>query len=160
MLQFDKHGLITPKEIIELSLVDFERIFVTERQERNHRQRIFDEYIRHNDRIRKEIGPILFQFVNGSFTTLKDKPKDIDVATFIDYQVYRRNEQAALDYMKDCKKVKEVDGFIVYRSYPGHPYFMQAQFSYDYWQDLFTLTRKNEEGKRFRKGLVKIQFNE
>ena len=47
-LQFDEHGLITPKEIIELSLVDFERIFVKERKEKAHRQKIFDEYLKHN----------------------------------------------------------------------------------------------------------------
>lgn len=39
-VQFDEYGLITPKEIIELSLVDFERIFIKERKERKHRQQI------------------------------------------------------------------------------------------------------------------------
>jgi len=93
-LQFDKHGLIIPKEIIELSLVDFEHIFVKERKEKVHRQAIFEEYVRHNEQIQKEIGPILFQFVNGSFTTLKNKPNDIDVVSFIDYRVYNKKVEA------------------------------------------------------------------
>lgn len=80
-IQFDKHGLITPKEIIELSLDDFERIFVKERKAKVHRQQIFNEYLRNNEQIQQEVGAILFQFVNGSFTTLKDKPNDIDVVS-------------------------------------------------------------------------------
>ena len=69
-VQFDEHGLITPKEIIALSLADFERIFVKERKEKKYRQQIFDEYLRHNDQIQREVGPILFQFVNGLFLVL------------------------------------------------------------------------------------------
>lgn len=159
-IKFDKHGLITPKEIIELSLADFERIFVKERTEKAHRQAIFEEYLRHNEQIKQEVGAILFQFINGSFTTFKDKPNDIDVVSFIDYRIYRKKEQAAIDYMNRCRGIKEVDGFIAFRSYPGHPYFMESQFKFDYWQDLFTLTKINREGNQFRKGVIKIEFYE
>ncbi len=100
-LQFDEHGLLTPKEIIELSLVDFEHIFVKERKGKIHRQQIFEQYLKHNQQIEKEIGNILFQFVNGSFTTLKIKPNDIDVVSFIDYRVFRKSEDKISPLMEN-----------------------------------------------------------
>lgn len=137
-LQFDEHGLITPKGIIELSLVDFERIFVTEREEKIHRQKIFEQYLRHNEQIQKEIGIISFQLVNGSFTTLKAKPNDIDVVSFIDYRVFSKNEEKISPLMEKWKIEGNVDGYIVARSYPGHPHFIFAQLTYEYWKDLFS----------------------
>ncbi len=159
-LQFDEHGLITPKKIIELSLVDFERIFVKERTETVHRQKIFEEYLRHNEQIQKEIGPILFQFLNGSFTTLKAKPNDIDVVSFIDYRVFRGQEQNISSLMEAWKAKGSVDGYISARSYPGHPHFILTQLNYEYWKDLFTQTKPNNENQRFLKGLIKINFYE
>jgi len=159
-LQFDKHGLITPKEIIELSLGDFERIFVRERKEKVHRQQIFDEYLRHNEQIQQEIGAILFQFVNGSFTTLKAKPNDIDVVSFIDYRIYRGKEKEIESFKDRKKKGDKVDGYIIVRSYPGHPQFILAQLQYEYWKDLFTQTKPNKKNKAFSKGLIKINFHE
>lgn len=158
-LQFDKHGLIIPKEIIELSLVDFEHIFVKERKEKVHRQAIFEEYVRHNEQIQKEIGPILFQFVNGSFTTLKNKPNDIDVVSFIDYRVYNKKVEAMENLLIQWKSKKLLDAYFAPRSYAGHPYFIQSQIALDHWIDLFTLTKKNENVGALPKGLIKINFH-
>jgi len=157
--QFDKHGLLTPKEIIELSLVDFERIFVKEQKKNAHRQKIFEEYLRHNKQIQKEIGPILFQFINGSFTTLKAKPNDIDVVSFIDYRVYHKYEAEILELETYFDEFKELDVHLIPRSYPGHTGFIEIQLMHDYWQALFSRTRK-VNGERLEKGLVKINFYE
>jgi len=157
--QFDKHGLITPKEIIELSLGDFERIFVKERTEKKHRQRIFKEYLQHNKQIQKEIGTILFQFVNGSFTTLKAKPNDIDVVSFIDYRIYRKKEEEILQLEEYFDKFDKLDIHIIPRSYPGHPGFIEIQLMYEYWKALFSRTREMNR-KRLSKGLIKINFYE
>lgn len=158
-LQFDEHGLITPKEIIELSLVDFERIFVKERKEKAHRQKIFEEYLRHNEQIQKEIGSILFQFVNGSFTTLKAKPNDIDVVSFIDYRIYNRKVEVMENLLTKWNSNKLLDAYFAPKSYGGHPYFIQSQIAFDYWIDLFTLTKKNENMGSLSKGLIKLNFN-
>lgn len=159
-IQFDEHGLITPKEIIALSLEDFERIFVKEQQEKVHRQKIFDQYLRHNEQIQKEIGAILFQFVNGSFTTLKTKPKDIDVVSFIDYRIYFRKETEVKLLKERFQENQKLDAYLIYRSYPGHPQFIHAQFMYEYWAALFRRTREDDFGNRHSKGLIKINFYE
>ena len=159
-IQFNEHELITPKEIITLSLDNFERIFVKEQQEKAHRQKIFDQYLQHNEQIQKEIGAILFQFVNGSFTTLKAKPRDIDVVSFIDYPIYRKHEEKISPILEKWKIEANIDGYIAARSYPGHPHFIYTQLNYEYWKDLFTQSKPNEKKDTFSKGLIKINFYE
>lgn len=159
-IEFDKHGLITPKEIIELSLADFERIFVKERTEKAHRQAIFEAYLKHNEQIKEEVGAILFQFVNGSFTTLKDKPKDIDVVSFIDYRIYNRRIKQMEHLLDEWEKNKLLDAFFAPRSYPGHLFFIQSQIALDYWKDLFSASKKTPILDRQPKGLIKINFYE
>lgn len=157
-IQFDKNGLITPKEIITLSLDDFERIFVKEQKETAHRQKIFDQYLLHNEQVQKEVGAILFQFVNGSFTTLKAKPKDIDVVSFIDYRIYFRKETEVKLLKERFQENQQLDAYLIYRSYPGHPQFIHAQLMYEYWAALFRRTREDDLGNRHSKGLIKINF--
>ncbi|MFK7933217.1 MAG: hypothetical protein AB8G22_06880 [Saprospiraceae bacterium] len=44
-IKFDKNGLITPAEIIEINLQELEQIFVTESEEVEHRRQIFEKYL-------------------------------------------------------------------------------------------------------------------
>ncbi|MFK7933218.1 MAG: hypothetical protein AB8G22_06885 [Saprospiraceae bacterium] len=106
----------------------------------------------------REIGKILFQFVNGSFTTLKAKPKDIDVVSFIDYRIYMKFEEQIIDLCNKWNEVEELDIAILPQSYPGHPLFIQAQLAYEFWTSLFSRTRQDENRKRLPKGLIKINY--
>jgi len=157
---FDENGLITPKTIIEVSLIDLEQIFVNERKDKVHRKKIFDQYLLHNEKIQQQIGNILFQFVNGSFTTLKEKPNDIDVVTFIDYRTFRSKERTINDLSESWDGIAEIDAYIIPKSYPGHPLFIQSQLMYEYWKTLFSRTREDNSGKRLEKGLLKVNLNE
>ena len=91
---------------------------------------------------------------------MKDKPNDIDVVSFIDYRVYGKCEEKISPLMEKWKIEGNVDGYIVARSYPGHPHFIFAQLTYEYWKDLFSQTEPNAKKEIFRKGLIKINFYE
>ena len=54
----------------------------------------------------------------------------------------------------------KVDGYIAARSYPGHPHFIITQLNYEYWKDLFTQTKPDDNNQHFRKGLIQINFHE
>ena len=159
-IQFDQNGLIIPKTIMDISLSDLEQIFVNERKEKIHRKKIFEQYLLHNEQIQQQVGDILFQFVNGSFTTLKEKPNDVDVVTFIDYRIFRSKEKAIDLLSKSWNGITEIDAYIIPKSYPGHPLFIQSQLMYEYWKTLFSRTREDDSGKRLEKGLLKINFHE
>lgn len=98
--------------------------------------------------------------MNGSFTTLKAKPNDIDVVSFIDYRIYRKNEERILEFEEYLNQSKALDIHIIPLSYPGHPGFIEIQLMYEYWKALFSRTREENFGRRIGKGLIKIDFYE
>jgi len=157
-ITFDEHGLIQPKEIIEISVEKLHHIFVEEREEKSYREKLFQRYLTYTASIEKNIGKILFQFVNGSFSTLKEKPKDIDLVSFIHYSDYKSKQAEIELFLSDWENVVEIDGFIAPFSYSGHPHFIESQLSYEYWKSLYSFTRKQENGQSLSKGLIKINF--
>jgi len=159
-IEFDKNGLIVPRKIIDLPYEDLERIFVLERKKSQYRAVLYNKYLQYLEDIQTKIGVITFQFINGSFVTLKKKPKDIDIVTFIDYRIYRQKEKEIESLLEKWDLIAEIDGYIVPRSYPGHPFFIQAQLTFEYWKELFSSTRRNKKGEKFQKGFLKITFNE
>jgi hypothetical protein len=80
MINFDVNGNIIPYEIIECSSGNLQENFTFN----GHREAIFAEYLTFCDVI-KSIGvEEFYQFIDGSFITQKEFPKDIDVVTFVD----------------------------------------------------------------------------
>ncbi len=155
---FDEHGFITPYEIVEISLKEFEEIFVNSREERHYRGDLFRNYLEYLEAIKNIIGQEFFQLVNGSFTTLKLKPKDIDFVTFVDYRVLRNCEDAVNALTESGKERFGLDGFFAPHSKPGHSYFMHAQLIFEYWRNLFSFTRSDDKGHFLPKGVIKMTF--
>lgn len=157
-MTFDNHGHITPYQIIEISLKEFEFFFVSSREEKNHRNKLFSAYLEYLAAIEKIVGPNFFQLINGSFTTLKLKPNDLDFVTFVDYQILSNCENAINLLSESGKEKYDLDGFFAPHSLPGHPYFINSQLLFEYWKNLFSFTRMNHEGNHLPKGLIKITF--
>jgi hypothetical protein len=86
MLQFDEKGHLIPYDIIELTLAEFEVFFVEGLEDRAHRRGLFDNYLRYLEALKAVVEAPFYQWVDGSFVTLKSSPKDIDVLTFIEYE--------------------------------------------------------------------------
>ena len=157
-MTFDKNGYLTPYEIIEISLDEFEEFFVLNLEDQTHRQKLFDSYQLFLDEIYDLIGNNFFQLINGSFTTQKLKPKDIDVVTFIDYKILNRFEDEIDHLSERSKKEFNLDAFFAPHCEPGHPYFIHAQLIFDYWKNFFSYSRKDKNGVHNPKGLFKIKF--
>lgn len=158
-LKFDDNGLLNAG-IYDLSIEELELIFVKEQKEKVHRNRLFQQYLLYINDIKNRVGTILFQFINGSFTTLKDKPNDIDIVTFLDYRIFRDAKEEVNYLAEKWDSIQEIDGYIIPKSYPGHPLFIQSQLTYEYWFELFSLSRSNESGAGKKKGFIKINFHE
>ena len=126
MIQFDKHGYLFPHEIIEVSLADFEQYFVADLPDKERRKEIFQTYLQYLSELKKIVGKEFFQLVNGSFTTKKELPGDIDFVTFVDYQIYRRSFEAIDNLNLKWENSEEIDCMILPFSYPGHPHFIQC----------------------------------
>ena len=78
MFEFDEWGYITPPEPHDLTLEDFERIFVIDAE----RERLFRRLL---DLVAdvKGLGAMGFYlWIDGSFVTKKRVPRDMDVVVF------------------------------------------------------------------------------
>lgn len=110
---FDKHGYITPYQIIEIPLTEFEEIFILNREEKSHRNKLFNDYLRFVKDVQNIIGTNFYQLINGSFTTLKLKPDDIDFVTFVDYKILENNEMAITKLGEIGKEEYGLDCFLL-----------------------------------------------
>jgi len=159
MIEFDNHGYIKPYEIIEISLADFEKNFVSGMPDQERRNQIFQVYLEYLSELFEVVGRDFFQLINGSFTTQQELPKDIDVVKFLHYRNYNDKFEEVEKLTKKWQEKTETDIYIAAFSAPGHPYFIHCQLLFERWKTLFSYSRESENGKRFPKGLIKIQFN-
>lgn len=159
MIQFDKQGYLFPHEIIELSLVDFEANFVLNLPDKDRRKEIFELYLQYLSELFEVVGKEFYQLVNGSFTTKKELPGDIDLTTFVDYRICRDCEDEIISFGNKWENKRLIDCYIVPISYQGHPRFLQSQLAYEYWENLYSMSKPDEKGDSKPKGLIKINFS-
>jgi len=74
-LNFDEFGNLTPYQAIDT----LEAYFVTAFPKSTTRKRLFENYLRYIYRFQDEVFPFFEQYINGSFVTKKENPKDIDL---------------------------------------------------------------------------------
>ena len=88
MLNFDNRGLLTPTTNILSSVEEFKQVFVDEILFSSTRLSNFNNYIKYSDALKKMLnGQPILQWINGSFVTQIIEPKDIDMVSFIDYEI-------------------------------------------------------------------------
>jgi hypothetical protein len=95
------------------------------------------------------------QWVNGSFTTKKAQPNDIDVVTFIDFTSFEQHETVLQEWYRNRRQGK-IDCYFV-RIYPeGHRnYFLTQSDTLQFWHD-FT---KDYKKKSEKKGFIQLNFS-
>ncbi len=154
-LNFDEYGNLTPYEVIEVDLTTFEAYFVTAFPNSKTRKRLFENYLQYIYRFQDEVFPFFEQWINGSFVTQKENPKDIDLVTFLDYEVYEKRGDKVLDKFWTFSLEDEgIDSYLV-RDYPeSHIKFAKTIHFKKEWRDLYGSTR----GKTRNKGFLKIMF--
>lgn len=147
MLNFDEFGYLKPYEAIPASFEDIERHFVFN----TRRELLYLSFKKFLENLEKHgIKPSLL-WVNGSFTTLKKYPKDIDLVVFVPFEVYDETKKSQQVLGK--KYAKTLDVFFE-PEYPiGHPLYSKTQDDKDYWLNLFCFDRKG-----FDKGILEIKL--
>ena len=100
-------------------------------------------------------------WIDGSFTTIKQEPNDIDIVCFIWHEhfvegVYIKDEFKIFDTnlsRAQCKKVYNVDGYLVPVFPKEHPLYGWYQDRIAYWKRQFGNDRSNRP-----KGIVEIAY--
>lgn len=159
MLQFNNRGHLIPGTVIKSTIQELEHEFV-ENIPSASRKKIFEKYCNYSDCLKVVCqNKPLIQWINGSFTTKKTEPGDIDIVTFIDYAILFNSgklfEQFAYPY---SEQTYEVDAYIVPFYPEGHR--LRFLFTSDRldWLDRFNKTWINRLGKRYAKGFLEINY--
>lgn len=158
MLTFNNSGLLMPDRNISSSVKELELEFVTNIPSIK-RKKIFDNYIQYNEDFKRvcELSE-LHQWINGSYITKKNNPGDIDLVTFLDYNIIQ-SLGSKLDDFKypNSEIIYGVDGYII-EVYPeNHRYRFRYISDKAYWMDRFTKTRRIR-GNRLAKGFLEINY--
>ncbi len=154
-LSFDQFGNLTPYQAIEVNLATLESYFVTAFPKSTTRKRLFENYLRYIYRFQDEVFPFFEQYINGSFVTKKENPKDIDIVTFLDFEVYQKRGDKVLNKFWTFSLEDEgIDAYLV-RDYPkDHILNHKTEEQRTQWFDLYSKNRNRNK----RKGFLKIKF--
>lgn len=156
-LSFTNRGLITPNTNVPATLSEFENVFASGMSVR--RRELFKGYQTYLTHLQAILGNAPFiQWVDGSFTTLTPNPKDIDVVSFVGFDVVARCEPQlkALKYPHSLDF--GVDAYIV-RVYPAdHRHYPQYTGDRAYWMSQFDKTERNRRGIISPKGFLELSF--
>ncbi|WP_298348094.1 DUF6932 family protein [Runella sp.] len=148
-MTFDQYGYLTPYEVIETDIETFEEVFVKGFPSSSTRSAIFREYLTYLDQLRQIIDGAFYQWIDGSFTTQKPNPRDIDVVTFVDASFFDANEQL----LRDWNRQSYVDAYFV-RIFPKeHRQRIFYESDYLRWLHLFGRSREKKS-----KGIIQLQF--
>ncbi len=152
MLNFDNNGYLLPYEAIEVDLPTLENIFVFNKV----RERLFINYLRWLESFKNRVTPNFMQFINGSFISQKEFPKDIDFVTFFDYQIYDKEERFLDKYWTFSLENEGLDSYLV-KTYPvEHERYSSYINDINVWENRYSKTTADEMGNVFKKGFLKI----
>ena len=156
---FTDEGFIFPNEKINVDLVTLKTIFVDSFPNSTTRKTLYDNYLRYIDDFSKQITPNFTQWINGSFVTLKENPNDIDFVTFIDVDIYERNEPNIGNFMSFSLEKEGLDAYIL-QIYPQNHILYEAYSVHNQkkWFERFSNTRKDKQAKSFKKGFFEINI--
>ncbi|MBK8567524.1 MAG: hypothetical protein IPN76_30465 [Saprospiraceae bacterium] len=146
MITFDERGYVYPYEVIEITLEEFRRTFVEDLENQDYRAKLFAKYLQFNNDLKKAVGIPYFQWMDGSFTTKKPFPGDIDVVTFIDYDHLVKNARIIHHFSENSQKLYNVDAHFAVTCAWKHRYHERALKDELQWKKIFGFSRADDFG--------------
>lgn len=153
-MEFDNKGNLSPDQLLEITLITFEERFVASFPESSTRRKLYKNFCRYTESIKKEIGTDFFQWIDRSFVTNKLNPKDIDLVTFIDWRAYYANENF-INSLRDLRQEKDlgIDGYFLIVYPEDHK--KNILFETDKIQWMFEFGRSRTD---YKKGFIQINY--
>lgn len=162
MLQFDSKGFLTPDKNLPSNFAEFEHEFVSKFGKQAKRQVLFEDFKRYFRDLfdAMKIDEILV-WVDGSFTTRKESPNDIDFVTFIDSELVEKFTDIINRKFTspEAKQLYQMDAFLLRQYNETHPDHFFTVSDRAYWHSLFSNTRKNRRGLSFKKGFIELKIS-
>lgn len=146
MITFDKNGNPQPEGILNYPYSEFKVTFVDNFGHSKSRQLIFENYERYLSDFKLEIVSTFRNWVNGSFTTTKADPNDIDIVNIVNHsEELNQNTHLLAKFLTQggSKDSYFVDGYFVPVYPTDDPRFAITEQSLTYWTHWFGHDREN-----------------
>jgi hypothetical protein len=155
--EFDENGNL-PSGVLNSSIQDFEIHFIVNFKDSSTRPEIFKGYLKYCDKL-LPLNIAFKQWINGSFTTSKINPNDIDFVTYIDALKLDENLEIQKKISEICNPEETKKEFLcdVY-FIPVFPQEIPELYRYtidrvNYWRKWFGYDRNNNS-----KGIIELEF--
>jgi len=160
MLRFDENGHLLPYEVIDITLSEFQRVFVDAFPKSDTRRWLFNNYLDWVFDFQRDVFPYFTHWVNGSFVTQKLDPRDIDFVTFLDGRVYDiKEKRGELDrFWSFSNEDKGLDAYILPEFLPDNPKFENFEHYKNDWLIRYSWARKGDALMNKQKGFVQLIF--
>lgn len=154
---FDQYGHL-PLGVYRTTLPFFKQRFVTDYNGSSTRESIFSGYVRYCAEV-NSLNIASVQWIDGSYTTNKNDPNDVDLVTHVDG--IRIGESLA--YAEEIKRLVDIE--FCKREFFCHPFFLPifpgtdirypvTQRWLDYWSKWFSSSRGNK-----KKGFIEFDIS-
>jgi hypothetical protein len=148
MLEFDENGYLTPIEIIPTTLKVFEETFAI-----NYRRaELFQNYLDFIFELKSWKAKKFVQWVDGSYTTQNPMPNDIDIVTFLPYDLKMMKDGFYINLKKNFKKKGLDCHFVCVYPKTNEKYVVFLDEELD-WFQLFSTDRVGK-----KKGILQLNF--
>ena len=151
ILHFDEHGYLYPYQVIETDLESIRSTFVYNQ----HRQELFESYLSFLNDLKKLEISSFFQWIDGSFTTRKLFPKDIDLITFINIDIYKLKRSRLEDLVRQYSKI---DGYFAELYPQNHRFSSLNDWKKNHWIDVYGSTKDIGTHPVLKKGIIQLNF--
>ncbi|MFK7933926.1 MAG: hypothetical protein AB8G22_10475 [Saprospiraceae bacterium] len=157
--KFDAKGYLLSDNSEWTTLEEIRYNFVDSFPNSERRLLLFNNYLRFLYRFQDLVFPYFEQWIDGSFISQKENPKDIDIVTFLDYRVYRLKGEPFMDQFWSFSLEDEfIDSYIV-EIYPeSHEMYVPYQQNIERFTNLYGTSRADDRGVVKEKGFLKILF--
>lgn len=153
---FDENGYL-PRGCYEPTIEEIEERFHKEFPDSNTRSNIFKGYVNYSIQVCDSIKAANKQLINGSFTTIKKNPSDIDLLLIIDSESFNIDENRILTRFLNNNFILEMFNCHTFAlmKYPKNKPELYKKYlkKKAYWLDCWGSDRVDTP-----KGLVKVQM--
>jgi hypothetical protein len=157
MIKFDKNGNPQPPGITNIPIADFKLVFVDSFGNSKTRTIIFEKYESYISDFKNIIHQEFNHWVNGSYTTKKKDPNDIDIVKMVEFNEDVNSKQSELRSFLTVGGSKEkylVDGYFIPIYAKDDPRYVITEQGLNHWAQFFGHDRENRA-----KTLFELSYN-
>jgi len=160
MFNFDPNGYLVPDDVITTDIKAFKFAFVDSIPDKT-RSEIFNNFLQFCQMLLEDLNlEEVSILINGSFTTQKQNPNDIDLVVFLGLECQEKYEQLLREKYNHETLLNNLRLDVYFPIiYPeNHPNYAFTKSDRVYWITQFTRTRPNRRGVVYKKGLLQLIF--